>query len=204
MKIQFTSPFSSTAVTLLFFMLLLCSAIADIKTRRIPKLFSYTLLVFPFLQFFYDKQYLLAVFYVLSIIATGNKKIKLILYTAAVVIFANSGSASLPLIFGTAAADLLFSLRFIGGGDAQLLFALLGAGYKDWNMVVSIVLVILAAGIAATVYSTGLKNIGKRIVEIGVNLKRGTVESDVNRLKIPFAAFLPFAFLLSAFVSFQK
>ena len=114
-----------TSFAIVFFILLLISAVSDVKSRRIPKVCSYGLLLISLLRLIYDRQYVLAAYFALSVLATGSKGLKLLLYIGATAIFANKGEASYPLIFGLAAADLLFTLKIIGGGDAQLLFSML-------------------------------------------------------------------------------
>ncbi|MBR3586406.1 MAG: hypothetical protein IKO00_10320, partial [Oscillospiraceae bacterium] len=83
-------------------------------------------------------EYMLSVYFLLSVIAAGNKKLKPVLFVMAVIVFANKGELAFPLVFGLAATDILFSLKLIGGGDAQLLFSMLTFGWKSWRMACSI------------------------------------------------------------------
>ena len=99
---------------------------------------------------------------------------------------------------------MLFSLRIIGGGDAQLLYALLAFGYQDWKMAASVSAVTLITGTAAVIRASGLQNAGKRILTAASNMRSGNIENDTARLRIPFAALLPASFLLYLFVSFRK
>ena len=152
----------------------------------------------------YDRQYLLGAYYVFSIFATGNRTMKFLMFTGTAVVFANLGNAAFPMVFGLAAADLLFSFRVIAGGDAQILFAMLAFGYRNWSMAVAISAVVLTAGTVIIMRSGKFQNIEKRILTAASYLKSGTVENDGERIRIPFAAFLPFSFLLFLFVSFSK
>ncbi len=183
---------------------LVISGISDLKTKRIPKACSYVLLLFSLLLLICRREYMLAVYFLLAVAAAGNMKLKPVLFVMAVILFANEGEHAFPMVFGLAAADLLFSLRLIGGGDAQLLFSMLSFGCGSWKMVYSIAAVIIVAGTASVIHAWGIKNIASRIKAVSEHIKNGTVQSDKNRLRIPFAALLPFAFLLFFFVSFPK
>ena len=193
-----------TSFAIVFFILLLISAVSDVKSRRIPKVCSYGLLLISLLRLIYDRQYFLAAYFALSVLATGSRSLKLLLYIGATAIFANKGESAFPLIFGLAAADLLFTLRIIGGGDAQLLFSMLGFGYKSWKMAASVSAMTLITGFVVILFSYGSINLKERITSIKNSWKTGTITSDHNRIRTPFAALLPFSFLLYSFVLFPK
>ena len=186
------------------FTALVISGISDLKTKRIPKACSYGLLLFSLLLLICRGEYMLSVYFLLAVIAAGNKKLKPVLFVMAVIVFANKGELAFPLVFGLAATDILFSLKLIGGGDAQLLFSMLTFGWKSWRMACSIAAVIIVAGTFSVIHAWGIKNIAGRIKAVSEHMKSGTVKTDRNRLRIPFAALLPFAFLLFFFVSFPK
>ena len=186
------------------FTALVISGISDLKTKRIPKACSYGLLLFSLFLLICRGVYMLSVYFLIAVLAAGNMKLKPVLFVMAVIVFANEGERAFPLVFGLAAADFLFSLKLIGGGDAQLLFSMLTFGWKSWRMACSIGAVIILAGTASVIHAQGIKNIAGRIKAVSEHMKSGTVQEDQNRLRIPFAALLPFAFLLFFFVSFPK
>ena len=199
------NPISTNVFTgAVMFTALVISGISDLKTKRIPKACSHGLLLFSLLLLICRGEYMLSVYFLLSVIAAGNKKLKPILFVMAVIVFANKGELAFPLVFGLAATDILFSLKLIGGGDAQLLFSMLTFGWKSWRMACSIAAVIIVAGTFSVIHAWGIKNIAGRIKAVSEHMKSGTVQTDRNRLRIPFAALLPFAFLLFFFVSFPK
>ena len=199
------NPISTNVFTgAVMFTALVISGISDLKTKRIPKACSHGLLLFSLLLLICRGEYMLSVYFLLSVIAAGNKKLKPILFVMAVIVFANKGELAFPLVFGLAATDILFSLKLIGGGDAQLLFSMLTFGWKSWRMACSIAAVIIVAGTFSVIHAWGIKNIAGRIKAVSEHMKSGTVQEDQNRLRIPFAALLPFAFLLFFFVSFPK
>ena len=199
------NPISTNVFTgAVMFTALVISGISDLKTKRIPKACSHGLLLFSLLLLICRGEYILSVYFLLSVIAAGNKKLKPILFVMAVIVFANKGELAFPLVFGLAATDILFSLKLIGGGDAQLLFSMLTFGWKSWRMACSIAAVIIVAGTFSVIHAWGIKNIAGRIKAVSEHMKSGTVQTDRNRLRIPFAALLPFAFLLFFFVSFPK
>ena len=199
------NPISTNVFTgAVMFTALVISGISDLKTKRIPKACSHGLLLFSLLLLICRGEYMLSVYFLLSVIAAGNKKLKPILFVMAVIVFANKGELAFPLVFGLAATDILFSLKLIGGGDAQLLFSMLTFGWKSWRMACSIAAVIIVAGTFSVIHAWGKKNIAGRIKAVSEHMKSGTVQADRNRLRIPFAALLPFAFLLYFFVSFSK
>ena len=186
------------------FTALVISGISDLKTKRVPKACSYGLLFFSLLLLICRGEYMLSVYFLIAVLAAGNMKLKPVLFVMAVIVFANKGELAFPLVFGLAATDILFSLKLIGGGDAQLLFSMLTFGWKSWRMACSIGAVIIFAGTASVIHAQGIKNIAGRIKAVSEHMKSGTVQEDQNRLRIPFAALLPFAFLLFFFVSFPK
>ena len=186
------------------FILLAVSACADVKTKQIPVSCSYTLLLLSFIVLIHDGQYLPAAYYLLAVLSSGSRKMKTLLFTGAVIVWANSGNSAVPLIFGLAAADFLFALRIIGGGDAKLLFALLAFGCRNWIMGISISSVTLIAGCVMIFRIFGFRKAVSRMNSAADHLKSCTVGSDPERIRIPFAALLPFSFLLYLFVSFSK
>ena len=191
------NPISTNVFTgAVMFTALVISGISDLKTKRIPKACSHGLLLFSLLLLICRGEYMLSVYFLLAVIAAGNKKLKPVLFVMAVIVFANKGELAFPLVFGLAATDILFSLKLIGGGDAQLLFSMLTFGWKSWRMACSIAAVIIVAGTFSVIHAWGIKNIAGRIKAVSEHMKSGTVQTDRNRLRIPFAALLPFAFLL--------
>lgn len=192
------------ALGFVFFIMLIVSAVSDARTNHIPKRCSYSMMLISLIVLVYNRQYLLAAYYVFSVFSTGSKKLKLLLFTGTAVVFANLGNAAFPMVFSLAAADLLFSLRIIAGGDAQLLFAMLAFGYRDWTMSAAISAVSLTAGTVFILRSGSFQVIKTRILTAVSHLKAGTVENDSERIRIPFASLLPFSFLLFLFVSFSK
>ena len=202
---QYFDHFRFHAVcAVVFFVVLLISAVSDVKNRHIPKICSYALLLISLLRLIYDGQYVLAAYFVLSVLATGSKSLKFLLYFGATAIFANKGEAASPLIFGLAAADLFFTLKIIGGGDAQLLFSMLGFGYKSWKMAASVSAVTLIVGFTVILYSRGSINMRERITSIKNSWETGKIESDRSRIRIPLAVIFPMSFILFSFVSFPK
>ena len=186
-------------------LILLCiSGVFDIKHRRIPRFCSYGLLLISFLMLIMEREYMLAAYFIFSILATGLKWLRIPMLVWAVIVLANIGENAAPLVFGLAAADMLFTLRIIGGGDAQLLYALFASGHQDWKMAAAVSAVTLIAGTAAVIRVYGLQKAGKRILTAASNMRSGKIENDTARIRIPFAALLPASFLLHLFVSFGK
>ena len=183
---------------------LVISGISDLKTKRIPKACSYGLLLYSLLLLICRGEYMLSVYFLIAVLAAGNMKLKPVLFVMAVIVFANEGERAFPLVFGLAAADILFSMRLIGGGDAQLLFSMLSFSCGSWKMACSIAAVIIFAGTVSIIHAWGIKNIAGRIKAVSRHMKSGTVQEDQNRLRIPLAALFPFTFLLFFFVSFPK
>ncbi len=183
---------------------LVISGLSDLKTKRIPKACSYGLLLFSLFLLICRREYMLSVYFFLAVLTAGNIKLKPVLFVMAVIVFSNEGDRAFSLVFGLAVADFLFSTRQIGGGDAQLLFSMLSYGFGSWKMLFSIAAVIVIAGTASVIHVWGIINAVSRIKEVSAHMKSGTLQADQNRLRIPFAAFLPFAFLLFFFVSFPK
>ena len=197
------APFYVITASIMF-ILLTVSAAADMRTKHIPVYCSYGLLMLSFIFLIRERQYVLAAYYLLAVFSTGNKKLKMLLFTGAIIVFANSGNSASPLIFGLATADFLFALRIISGGDAQLLFSLLAFGYGNWKMGISVSAVILIAGTVLIFRRCGFRKAVSRLDAAMNHLKSCSVECDNERIRIPFAALLPVSFLLYLFVSFSK
>ena len=186
------------------FILLAAAAVSDVRTRHIPVYCSFTLLLLSFVFLIHEGQYFLVSYYLLAVFSSGSRKLKMFLFIGAVIVFANTGNSAGPLIFGLAAVDFLFALRIIGGGDAKILFSMLAFGYRSWIMEISISAVTLIAGFVQIFRFYGFRYFFSRINSAIGHLKSCTVESDQERIRIPFAALLPVSFLLYLFVSFSK
>ena len=198
---QVTVHAASAAI---MFAALVISGISDFRTRRIPRICSYGLLLFSLFLLIYRKEYILSVYFVLAVLSAGNKKMKPILFVMAVIAFSNEGERAFPMVFSLSAVDFLFSMKLIGGGDAQLLFSMLSFGYSGWAMAISIAAIVMIVGTASVIHAFGLKGTISRLKTVSSSMKNGTVRSDRNRLKIPLGSLLPLAFLLYFFVSFPK
>ena len=188
----------------IMFTVLVISGISDLKTRRIPRACSYGLLLFSFCLLIYRKEYILSAYFVLAVLTSGNTRIKPLLFIMTVIVFSNEGDRAFPMVFGLSVVDFLFSMRLIGGGDAQLLFSMISFGYNSWKMALAITTVIIVIGTASVIHAFGIKNFRNRFITVFSHLKNGSPQSDRNHLKIPFASLLPSAFLLYFFVSFPK
>ena len=179
----------------IMFAALVISGISDIKTRRVSRVCSYGLLLFSLFLLIYRKEYILSVYFVLAVLTAGNKKLKPILFVMALITFSSEGDCASPMVFGLSAVDFLFSMKLIGGGDAQLLFSMLSFGYNSWKMAFSITAVVIIIGTVSVIYAFGIKESISRLKTVSSCIKNGTVRSDKDRLKIPLASLLPFAFL---------
>ncbi len=184
--------------------MLLLSAISDVRKRTIPAAFSRVLLLTALCCLIYEKSYVSAAYFTFAVLATGSRNLKIPLFAGAILILANNGESYTPFICSLAAADLLFSCRIIGGGDAQLLFSMLAFGCGTWLMSVSIAAVTVAAGLFCVIGRYGFRKAGKRLILAAETLRTGNIVRDNERLRIPFACVLFISFLLYLFVSLEK
>ena len=183
---------------------LLLSAVSDVRKRVIPAVLSRFLLLAAACLLVYEKAYLRAGYFILAVLATGSRNLKIPLFTGAILILANKGESSLPFLFSLAAADLLFSFGIIGGGDAQLLFSMLAFDGQNWLMSVVVAAVTVAAGLFFLICRYGFVKAGKRLISAAGTLGSGNADSGSGMLRIPYACILFISFVLYLFVSLRK
>lgn len=169
-------------------LLLVCGAVSDLRTRRIPRAVSYGALSCACMILLLRDGPLPAAFFALAVFLSGGK-LRLLPYLLLLTVF---GEAEERLMFFPAAlllTDLLFCAGVIGGGDAQLIFAMIGSCRGDP--------LFCAAAAGATIVSALIILARKggtdsaRLREAGANLARGTVREDRERLLMPYAALFP-------------
>ena len=176
------------AAGILIFILLIVASVSDIKTRKIPSYCSYPIMILAMVLFILDKEYLLIPLFVLAVLGTGNTIFRIVYIVLSVVLVANRGEWLVPLIAGLVIGDIFFSMRLIGGGDAQLLFGMLAYAYRGWGMLIIIAAITIVSGFVLIIKNRGkAKN---RIIEILKNLKKGTIGKDTSRIQIPYAIVL--------------
>lgn len=176
------------AAGILIFILLIVASVSDIKTRKIPSYCSYPIMILAMVLFILDKEYLLIPLFILAVLGTGNTIFRIAYIVLSVVLVANRGEWLVPLIAGLVIGDIFFSMRLIGGGDAQLLFGMLAYAYRGWGMLIIIAAITIVSGFVLIIKNRGkAKN---RILEILKNLKKGTIGKDTSRIQIPYAIVL--------------
>ena len=176
------------AAGILIFILLIVASVSDIKTRKIPSYCSYPIMILAMVLFILDKEYLLIPVFILAVLGTGNTIFRIAYIVLSVVLVANRGEWLVPLIAGLVIGDIFFSMRLIGGGDAQLLFGMLAYAYRGWGMLIIIAAITIVSGFVLIIKNRGkAKN---RILEILKNLKKGTIGKDTSRIQIPYAIVL--------------
>ena len=176
------------AAGILVFILLIVASVSDIKTRKIPSYCSYPIMILAMVLFILDKEYLLIPLFILAVLGTGNTIFRIAYIVLSVVLVANRGEWLVPLIAGLVIGDIFFSMRLIGGGDAQLLFGMLTYAYRGWGMLIIIAAITIVSGFVLIIKNRGkAKN---RILEILKNLKKGTIGKDTSRIQIPYAIVL--------------
>ena len=176
------------AAGILVFILLIVASVSDIKTRKIPSYCSYPIMILAMVLFILDKEYLLIPLFILAVLGTGNTIFRIAYIVLSVVLVANRGEWLVPLIAGLVIGDIFFSMRLIGGGDAQLLFGMLTYAYRGWGMLIIIAAITIVSGFLFIIKNRGkAKN---RILEILKNLKKGTIGKDTSRIQIPYAIVL--------------
>ena len=184
--------------------LLFLSAVSDVRKRVVPAACSRGLMLAALCVLVYEKSYAPAAYFIFAVLATGSRILKIPLFAGAILMMANTGEVSVPFILSLAAADLLFTLRIIGGGDAQLLFSMIAFGYGDRLMPLVIAAVTMAAGLFCILHHYGFKEAGSRLLHAALTLRSGNIGSDSERLRVPFACILFVSFLLYLFVSLKK
>lgn len=182
-------------------LLLIIGAYSDIRKRLIPIWVSIPMMAIGGTILILNKQYFLFAFWLISIYATRGTTVKVVEFIAAVCLYAYLGNSALPFIVYLLAADLLFTMKFIGGGDAQLLYGILAFLYSDWTAGIFIVCATVLVSVFLSFRKFGLLKSVKRLKTVGSGfLKYGEAEKDTERIRSPYAVTLAIAMTSFALV----
>lgn len=128
------------SVYAIFSGLLVWAAFEDLRTRLVPYAAGYGLLLVAIADMLARGYWPEALFFVIAILGTRGGLAMAVAIVSGIVLYEVRGEQVAPLLVGLFVTYNLFRLRWIGGGDAQVAFALIALA-NDWAM-----LWILSAG----------------------------------------------------------
>jgi hypothetical protein len=107
--------------------LLVWAAVSDSRTRQVPPLAGYGLLLVAVVAMILRGWWMGALFLIIAIFGTRGGFAMLITVIAAFLLIEACGWGQCgPLLIGILVVYIMYSLHWIGGGDAQVAFALIG------------------------------------------------------------------------------
>lgn len=167
-------------------MLLIWAAIADLRTRRIPRIASYLILLLAIAWLFAHEQWWEAVFLGLVVIRPAKKPLLYLAELSGFLLMVMR-SFSLETIFFVVAilvVQLLFDNRILGGGDAQVATAVI-AIIPEWRLFVLLTLVYVAIVIILSVKRFGFRGWMARLKQL-LSRHRKPIETDTEKIQTPW------------------
>ena len=165
--------------------LLVYSAYSDYRTRRIPFGVGLGLLLTAAVILVIEKMYWEALFLVVAVIGSRGGMWSLLVYLSAMLLFGAKGeTAALPMVVGILLFNFMFSMRWIGGGDAQVAFALIAVGH-EWMMLYLVLGFAVVAGLVMVFRKYDLKGGLSRLWVVTRRLNKSS-EKDENAIRSPW------------------
>lgn len=166
---------------------LLWSAVADVRTRRVPRAAGWGVLAIGLLTLLIGQRWLEALLYVGVVLGSSYRGTLPVAGLGGLgLLVITNHPASLPLVVGLGYVLGLFRLRWLGGGDAQLALGLIAVA-GDWRMLgylfgayvfIAMVVLLLRRGFTGSV---------RRWVWVAGHLAEAAGDSEA--IRVPWAAF---------------
>lgn len=182
------------AIRFILALFVIVGAKYDLRDRQVPRFSGFTVLILGLVYLLVVKKPLYALFYIAMIFGTQGLKYKSLPVMAALLLLARSGNAAVPFIVSMFTADLFYSLRFLGGGDMQLLFAMLAIGGNSWLMPLLICGMTLIWSIVLSVKRFGIRRLFSRFIKVCGNYRKP--EKDTSRIRTPYAVLLAVSMII--------
>ena len=165
--------------------LLIFSAYSDFRTRKIPFAAGIGLLLTAAIILCLQKMYWEAFFLVAAVLGSRGGLWSLLSYLVAIFLIGVVGeSNALPMIVGILLFNLMFSMRWIGGGDAQVAFALIAVAH-DWTMLYLVLGMAVLAGLVLVFRKYDLKSGLSRLWVVTRRLNKDS-SSDDDAIRSPW------------------
>ncbi len=180
------SAFLQIAMYLALSSLLVFAAVSDVRSRRIPLPVGLGLLCSSLVLILRQGHFIEAGFLVLAVIGSRGGWWSLLVWVAAIVMTANLGQeGSLPMVVGLMAFYVLFKLRWIGGGDAQVGYALV-AFARDWTILYYLAGILVPVGLFLVFRRYGFLKAFSRLWTVTRSLFKAS-PADPEAIRTPWA-----------------
>lgn len=186
------------ALYALFAGLLLGAAVSDARSRRIPFRIGLGLLLLAAALLVIQGYYFEAVFLVLAVIGSRGGWWSLAVWSFAIVFLAEAGEErALPMVVGILFFHLMFATRRLGGGDAQVAYALVGIAH-DWAILALVLGATIVAGLILVWRKYGLIGGLARLASVTRHLGADTSQ-DPKAIRSPWAVWAAIGGMLYLF-----
>ena len=166
---------------------LVWSAVADARTRRVPRAAGWGVLAGGLAALLVGERWLEALLYAGVVLASGYRGMLPALALCALgLLVVASGMGSFPLVVGLGYVLLTFRLGWLGGGDAQLALGLIGLA-GDWLMLGYLFGVYIVVALLFVLARRGLAGSARRWAWVAGHL--GEAAGDPEAIRVPWAAF---------------
>jgi len=176
-----------TVLNIIFCAGLVWSAISDLKTREVrPAAVTFGLLGISLITMLLQRQWLLAAYFVIAILGTGFKSglYSLVMIGAGLWLIIATDSVVAPVIVGLIVVDFFYKMKWFGGADSQVAFALI-ALCQTWHILAYLVAATVAAWL---ILSLRKRRFGDFIKRTGQVIQRmgKPVEEDEDAIRSPW------------------
>ena len=166
---------------------LLWSAVADVRARRVPRMAGWGVLAAGLGALLVGERWLGALLYISLIAGSGYRGSLPVLGLGGLGAIAIANTAdSTPLAVGLGYVFIMFRLRWLGGGDAQLAMGLVAIA-RDWMMLGYLFGVYILVAVVVMLARRGLAGSARRWRWVAGHL--AGAESDPEAIRVPWAAF---------------
>lgn len=171
-------------ISLLATMALVWAAVSDYKTREVPRLAGFGLLILGLVVLLLNSLWVEAIFLVLAVWCSSGGIWRFVLFLSSLAVLFIRGALIIPLVVGILFFLLMFWSGRLGGGDAQLALGLMAIG-NDWAIFAFLsITTILVMFLLSVKKHSGLLPGIKRLFYVGRHLED---EPDVEAIHLPWA-----------------
>jgi hypothetical protein len=160
---------------------LIWSALEDAHSRHIPRVAGICILAVGLISLVLSSLWLASTFYIAAIWASGGglRRLPMILFAIPLVA---DGVGSVPFILGILFVLAIFELGWLGGGDAQLAFVLIGLA-RDWWMLGYFFGGTILLALILVLMQRGVRGAARRFWWVARNLEA----PDAEAIRVPWA-----------------
>jgi hypothetical protein len=139
------------------------------------------------------------IFFVIAVIGTRGGFWQLLTILAAIGLAVFRGpDAVFPFLVGILFVDVAFLLRWFGGGDTQVAFAMIAIS-RDWEMLGLLAVATIIAWLFLSLRKGNVRHLAKRTAYVAKHLS-SPVEDDPDSIRSPWVVTASFAGLFYIFI----